>query len=53
MAVGVGRGVGGSTRDDEEILLKQNTKYLLRITEANIANTIINWSLDWYEHVSL
>jgi len=26
--------------------------YLLRITEGNVANTNINWELDWYEHTN-
>lgn len=43
---------GGGVRDSEEVLLKQNTKYLIRITEQNIVATVINWSFDWYEHTN-
>lgn len=41
---------GGGGRDTEEIVLKQNTKYLIRITEQNIAATDVNILIDWYEH---
>jgi hypothetical protein len=51
--LGSGKTVGGGARDSEEIVLKQNTKYLLRITEPNVANTNINWVFDWYEHTNL
>ena len=51
--MGGGKGIGGRARDIEEIILKQNTKYLLRMTEQNIAVTVINWVLDWYEHTSI
>jgi len=51
-AVGSGKNSGGGTRDNAEFILKQNTVYLLRITEGNIAATNINWELDWYEHVN-
>jgi len=48
---GAGRNsFGGGARDNEELVLKQNSKYLVRITEQNIAATSVNWSFDWYEH---
>lgn len=50
LSLGAGRNVGGASRDNEEVILKKNTKYLLRITEDNVAATNINWNLDWYEH---
>ena len=50
--VGSGKSSGGGTRDNNEFILKQNTAYLLRITEGNVANTNINWELDWYEHTN-
>lgn len=51
---GAGRNsAGGGVRDVEEILLKRNTKYLVRITEQNISDTQINWGFDWYEHTNL
>lgn len=44
---------GGGGRDSEEVILKQNTKYIFRITNAiTLANTI-NWVLDWYEHTNI
>ena len=33
----------------DEIILKQNTKYLIRITEAGMLSTTVNWKLDWIE----
>lgn len=51
--LGSGKTTGGGARDSEEIILKQNTKYLLRITEPNVANTHVNWNFDWYEHENL
>jgi len=53
MYLGSSKTSGGGVRDNEEILLKQNTKYLLRIIEPNIAATNINWVLDWYEHTNI
>ena len=40
---------GGSSRDDNEIVLKRNTAYLIRATEQNIASTVVNLKFDWYE----
>jgi len=49
--LGAGRNsAGGLSRDDQEIVLKRNTKYLIRITEQNIDATSINIDLNWYEH---
>lgn len=36
----------------EEIILKQNTKYLIRITSGTASN-LTNLKLEWYEHTSL
>ena len=41
---------GDADRDTQEIILKQNTTYLIRITETNIQNTNINILFDWYEN---
>lgn len=45
---------GGGTRDSEEILLKQNTKYLVRVTESATveSDTVVNVNFDWYEHTN-
>lgn len=40
------------TRNDEEIILKQNTKYILRITSGTNAN-LTNVNLSWYEHENI
>lgn len=39
-------------RSDEELLLKQNTKYIVRITSFTNDN-LCNLSLYWYEHTNL
>ena len=44
------KSAGGGSRDSEEIMLKQNTKYLFRVTEMNVADAVINFDFDWYEH---
>jgi len=41
---------GGEARDSEEIVLKQNAKYLFRVVEPNVAATTVNLTFDWYEH---
>ncbi len=41
---------GGGARDNEEVVLKQNTKYLFRATEQNVSAVIFNYYFDWYEH---
>jgi hypothetical protein len=41
---------GGGDRGSSETVLKQNTIYLLRITEQNILATTVNINFDWYEH---
>lgn len=40
---------GGESRNDNEFILKQNTKYLFNATSLTNDN-IICWQLDWYEH---
>ena len=35
--------------DDGEFVLKQNTKYLIRITSNSDANKVTT-ALEWYEH---
>ena len=44
--------VGGGDRGSNEIILKQNTVYLLRVTEENVDAAVINVLLDWYEHTN-
>ena len=40
------------TRNNSEIVLKQNTKYILRITSGTNDN-LTNVMLDWYEHTNV
>ena len=50
LVIGKGGG-GGEARALHEWVLKQNTKYLLRITSHTDAN-VISVSFDWYEHTN-
>lgn len=49
---GSGKKVGGLTRDDNEIMLKRNTKYLIEVDNQVASPDLIDWCFDWYEHVS-
>ena len=49
-ATGVSRGLS-STRNDDEIVLRQNTKYILRVTSGTNGN-LTNVQLSWYEHTN-
>jgi len=44
------KSAGGEGRGTQEWILKANTKYLVRVTEENVANTVVNLEFDWYEH---
>ena len=46
------KSAGGGDRGTNEWMLKQNTKYLIRVTELNVAVTDINLEFDWYEHTN-
>jgi hypothetical protein len=46
---GSGRGTGGEARS-EEFVLKNNTKYLLRVTNQTASNNYIDWHLNHYIH---
>ena len=49
--LGSGKNWGGGSRSTHEIILKQNTKYLIRITNvATPATNYVSLKLDWYEH---
>lgn len=45
---GSGQNIGGETRSNNEILLKRNTLYMIRITSESNTNEI-NHTYDWYE----
>ena len=50
--IGAGKTFGGGARGTHEFILKQNTKYLIRITNLT---TSANWAemiLNWYEHTN-
>ena len=50
--IGSGKNAGGGARDNEEIILRQNTQYLVTIQEANVVATEVNYTFDWYEHTN-
>jgi hypothetical protein len=41
---------GGGDRGNSEIILKQDTIYLFRVTERDVLATTVNITFDWYEH---
>jgi len=47
---GAGKILSGSRADGREFILKANTKYLMRITNATSSANYISVWLDWYEH---
>ena len=49
---GAGNKAGGSDRAENEWVLKQNTVYLLRITNNTANNNLISTRLIWYEHTN-
>jgi hypothetical protein len=52
--VGSGRTAGGDRRSDEEVILKQNTNYLIRaINRIAGSPNLFNWKLEWYEHTRI
>lgn len=40
---------GGMVSREQEYILKQNTKYLFRLTNQHTAQQIISYTADWYE----
>lgn len=49
---GSGKLSGGTSRANNEAIFEQNTKYLLRITNATTSNNWVDWIIDWYEHTN-
>jgi hypothetical protein len=41
---------GGEARSEQEIVLKQNTKYLFRVTNDSASAGWVSQQLNWYEH---
>jgi len=42
--------IAGSVTRSKEIILKQNTKYIFRITNGLTTANIVSWCGEWYEH---
>lgn len=47
---GDGNKGGGEKRDEDEIPLKQNTKYLITVTNGSAVNCLWDFHFKWYEH---
>ena len=45
-------GESGETTRDTEVILKQNTKYIFRVTNRGTNSNKVNIHFDWYEHTS-
>lgn len=43
---------GVERRELSEIVLKQNTKYMIVVTNQTASNCLVDWLLDWYEHTN-
>lgn len=48
--VGVAKKYGGQVRSENEFVLKNNTNYMLRVTNLASGDNIINGLVSWYEH---
>jgi len=49
---GAGKTTGGGSETAEECVLKQNSKYLLTVTNATTSTNNISVILRWYEHTN-
>ena len=47
---GSGKQVGGEIRGENEWILDQDSKYMLRITNDTALANWVSWLLSWYEH---
>lgn len=50
--MGSGKAAGGLIRDSNEIVLRQNTNYIFRITNETTSTNNIDFEFDWYEHTN-
>ena len=48
--MGAGKAFGGGARSAHEFVLKQNTKYLIRMTNLTVTTNWATIVLNWYEH---
>lgn len=49
---GSGKTLSGTVGSGSERVLKQNTKYIVRLTNATTSTNNVSVELDWYEHTS-
>lgn len=50
---GSGKKIGGSSREKEKLILKQNTKYWVDLENLGGANNWVSWIVSWTEHTNL
>lgn len=50
LKVGSGKLTGGGARAENELVMKQGTKYLFRITNDTVSNNWFDYHVNWYEH---
>lgn len=50
--LGSGRNIGGETRGNEEIILKADTSYLIRIKNTSASTGWVTSKLDYYQHTN-
>lgn len=49
---GTGKSAGGEVRAAAELVLKQNTKYLIRVINDTVTTNWCDYLADWYEHTN-
>ena len=49
---GSGKSTGGAARASAELVLKQNTKYLIRVVNDTVTSNWCDYLADWYEHTN-
>lgn len=51
--LGSNKAIGGTANRADEFILKDNIKYLLRITNDTVSNNWVNVNIDYYVHPSV
>lgn len=49
---GAGKSAGGEVRAAAELILKQDTKYLIRVVNDTVTTNWCDYIADWYEHTN-
>ncbi|MCP3681593.1 MAG: hypothetical protein GY861_02790 [bacterium] len=51
-ATGSGRNKSGEGGHEEELVLKQNSRYVMRFENQSAAQKYVDYVMDWYEHTN-